>query len=301
MMMGVDVYVTLTEDVYVYVTLTLSNDESFPILNTSRNSSSGSPEVVKDDMDSGFMDPMVMEGVDEQESTIPKSFASLVTNEALTCKVHMDYARALIDIRARRELKEDMGIAIPNMEDDGEVLHTMRVEYEWETPRCGVGIVFGFNNSFDVLNTIEEGDKLESNRRSSNSGKKVFQDVAGTSSGSPSNTHLVARINEQESQMIKVKLVLLDDDGKPLKPSTSTLPSSSNVVSIKVDDLVNEDNDSEVKDVYDETAIYMASTASMLIKLPKVAVVGEIKACINNGKKITVKTHTMMMTLMILV
>ncbi|GKD44587.1 hypothetical protein Tco_1269232 [Tanacetum coccineum] len=38
------------------------------------------------------------------------------------------------------------------------------------------------------------------------------------------------------------------DEGKPLKPSKSTLPSSSNVVSKKVDDLVNEDNDSEVED-----------------------------------------------------
>ncbi|GKC53712.1 hypothetical protein Tco_1076457 [Tanacetum coccineum] len=48
--------------------------------------------------------------------------------------------------------------------------------------------------------------------------------------------------------MIEEKLVLLDEDGKPLKPSKSTLPSSSNVVSKKVDDLVNEDNDSEVKE-----------------------------------------------------
>ncbi|GKF47447.1 hypothetical protein Tco_0137249 [Tanacetum coccineum] len=50
----------------------------------------------------------------------------------------MDYARALIDIRADWELKEDMVIAIPNVKDDGEVLHTVRVEHEWEPPRCGV-------------------------------------------------------------------------------------------------------------------------------------------------------------------
>ncbi|GJX39859.1 hypothetical protein Tco_0253162 [Tanacetum coccineum] len=159
---------------------------------------------------------VVMEGVDEQVSTIPKSFPSLVTNQAVTCKVnfrsldsdkpinakvdvkipkasildvysrfdfslygyfvgkrvaflvvekyvknawkkfglvhemmnsksffffkfssvegmnrvHMDYARALIDIRADREINEDMLIAIPNVEYDGEVLHTVRVEYE---------------------------------------------------------------------------------------------------------------------------------------------------------------------------
>ncbi|GJV76875.1 hypothetical protein Tco_1508459 [Tanacetum coccineum] len=61
--------------------------------------------------------------------------------------------------------------------------------------------------------------------------------------------------------MIEGKLVLLDDDGKPLKPSQSKLPSSSNVVSKKVDDLVNEDNDSEVEEIYDETTTYMDSTS----------------------------------------
>ncbi|GJW86740.1 hypothetical protein Tco_0162080 [Tanacetum coccineum] len=88
-------------------------------------------------------------------------------------------------------------------------------------------------NPFDALNSIEEGDELRSNGGSSNSGKKVLQDVVGSAFGNPSNTHLVARINDLESQMIDGKLVLLDGDGKPLKPSKSTLPSSSNVVSKK--------------------------------------------------------------------
>ncbi|GJW41476.1 hypothetical protein Tco_0067321 [Tanacetum coccineum] len=99
--------------------------------------------------------------------------------------------------------------------------------------------------------------------------KKVVQDVAGLASGSPSITPLVARINDLESQMIAVKLVSLDDEGKLLKPSKSTLPSSSNVVFKKVDDLVNEDNDSELEDVYDETATYMASTSFNVNKASK--------------------------------
>ncbi|GJX77637.1 hypothetical protein Tco_0324448 [Tanacetum coccineum] len=66
---------------------------------------------------------------------------------------------------------------------------------------------------------------------SSNSCKNVVQYVVGLASCSPSNTPLVARINELESQMIEGKLVLLNDDGKP-----------------------------EVEEVYDETATYMSST-----------------------------------------
>ncbi|GJZ91324.1 hypothetical protein Tco_0663251 [Tanacetum coccineum] len=45
-----------------------------------------------------------------------------------------------------------------------------------------------------------------------------------------------------------VKGVLTWAKGKSLKPSKSTFPSSSNLVSKKVDDLVNEDNDSVVEE-----------------------------------------------------
>ncbi|GJV98033.1 hypothetical protein Tco_1549610 [Tanacetum coccineum] len=116
-------------------------------------------------------------------------------------------------------------------------------------------------NPVDALNTIQKGDELGSNGGSANSGEIVVQDVAGLASGSPSNIPLVERINDLESQMIEGKLMLLDDEGKPLKPSKSTLLIFSNVVSKNVDDLFNEDDDSEVEEVYDETATYMASTS----------------------------------------
>ncbi|PWA64963.1 reverse transcriptase domain-containing protein [Artemisia annua] len=58
----------------------------------------------------------------------------------------MDFACALIDIRADRELKDEMVMAIPNVEDDGEFLHTVRVDrvrIEREPPRCAVCMIFG--------------------------------------------------------------------------------------------------------------------------------------------------------------
>ncbi|PWA58917.1 hypothetical protein CTI12_AA395910 [Artemisia annua] len=84
-------------------------------------------------------------------------------------------------------------------------------------------------NPFDALNMIETDEGLGSNGGSSNSSKKVVHDVTGLASGSPSTTPSVARINELECQMLDEKLVLLGDDGKPLKPCKSTLPSSFNV------------------------------------------------------------------------
>ncbi|GJX13914.1 reverse transcriptase domain-containing protein [Tanacetum coccineum] len=56
------------------------------------------------------------------------------------------------------------------------------------------------------------------------------------------------------------KLVVVGDDGKPLKSCKSMLPSSFNVAFKKVDDPVNEDSDDEVLEVYNETATFMVST-----------------------------------------
>nr|GEU73931.1 reverse transcriptase domain-containing protein [Tanacetum cinerariifolium] len=141
----------------------------------------------------------------------------------------MDYARALIDIRAHQELKEDMIVAIPNMKDDNEILHTVKpkkpiwqVVYKKNSASLS-GMkknselfrkVMHSTNPFDALNMIEEGDESGSYWGSPNSGKKVVQDVVGSISHSPSNTSLVARINDLKSQMIEEKHVLLDDEGK---------------------------------------------------------------------------------------
>ncbi|GJT43502.1 reverse transcriptase domain-containing protein [Tanacetum coccineum] len=186
----------------------------------------------------------------------------------------MDYAGAFIDTKADRELNKDMVIVIPKVKDDGEVLYTVRVEYECEPPRCGVCMVFGHNDMLCPKWPTEKPNKQHTNHDgfqhpSFSHAKKVVQDVVGSAFYSSSNTPLVTWINDLKSQMIEEKLVLLDEDGKPLKPSKSTLPSSSNVVSKKVDDLVNEDNDSEVEEVYDETATYMASMSFNVNKASK--------------------------------
>ncbi|GKA62303.1 hypothetical protein Tco_0761822 [Tanacetum coccineum] len=111
-----------------------------------------------------------------------------------------------------------------------------RVEYEWEPPRCGVCMIFGHDVMLCPKCLVEKPKKQHTNH----DGFQYSSSSHGTNVGS--------RINDLESQIIKGKLVLLDDEGKLLKPSKSTLSSSSNVVSKKVDDLVNKDNDSKVKE-----------------------------------------------------
>ncbi|GJW04267.1 hypothetical protein Tco_1563123 [Tanacetum coccineum] len=225
---------------------------------------------------------------------------------------HMDYTRVLIDIRADLELKEDMIIDIPNVEDDGEVLHTMRVKYEWEPPRCGVCMVFRHDDMICPKRAVEKPKKQHINHdgfqypfssHGTNVSSKVHVKIkkpiclvvskknSASSSGMKKNSKVsrkvmsstnpfdalnsikkmmsLDQIGDRQIQMIEGKLVLLDDDGKPLKPSKSMLLNSSNVVYIKVDDLVNEDNDSEVEEVYDETGTYMASTSFTVYKASK--------------------------------
>nr|GEW61190.1 hypothetical protein [Tanacetum cinerariifolium] len=110
-------------------------------------------------------------------------------------------------------------------------------------------------------------------------------------------TLYVKKINELESQMLDGKLMLVGDDGTPLKSCKSMLPSSSNVASKKVDDPVNEDSDDEVLEVYNETATFMASTN----EASKSSRGGGQKSLYENGRMIIMKIRTMMTTLMILV
>ncbi|GKA23755.1 hypothetical protein Tco_0709788 [Tanacetum coccineum] len=197
----------------------------------------------------------------------------------------MDYARALIDIRADQELNEEMVIAIPNVEDDGEVLHSVRVEYEWKPPRCGQGQTSGADNegfievkrkksggnnddtkNFTVLvkpksqyrpkakQSFESSSPkttpfVDTNKASisgynkespSNKGNMfsfsnsfealndeilIIKEVAsgsmattsGTQEEGQSATHIADTINVLKKQILEGKLVLVDDDGKPLE------------------------------------------------------------------------------------
>ncbi|GKB27498.1 hypothetical protein Tco_0866899 [Tanacetum coccineum] len=191
------------------------------------------------DKQDGFMDPKIVEGVDKPVSTIPKSFASLVTSEAVTCKVNFRSLDLDKPINAKAEVKISKASILDVHSRFGFSLYDYfvgkRIAFLFASIEGMNGVLengpwfirLNFqhaSSSHDTNVGSKEGDELGSNGGSSNSGKKVVQD------------------------MIEGMLVLLDDDGKPLKPSKLTLPSSSNVVSKKVDDLVNEDNDNEVEE-----------------------------------------------------
>ncbi|GJV49229.1 hypothetical protein Tco_1439441 [Tanacetum coccineum] len=120
------------------------------------------------------------------------------------------YARALIEVRADVELKDNIVVAMPKLVGDGFYTCNVRVEYEWKPPRCTCCKVFGHvkdecpknkdsnvvskknnvstsgnkkkdaeptievskSNSFDVLNSVEKDVDLGTNGGTSNLASK---------------------------------------------------------------------------------------------------------------------------------
>ncbi|GJT53990.1 hypothetical protein Tco_0989044, partial [Tanacetum coccineum] len=95
------------------------------------------------------------------------------------------------------------------------------------------------SNQFDALNSIKNDDDLGTNRGNSSSV------VKGIASNSISTTLIAKRIDKFETQMIEGKLLLVDDDGNPLSKFVST---------------VNADSNSEVEEVFNEHASFVALT-----------------------------------------
>ncbi|GJS00878.1 DNA helicase [Tanacetum coccineum] len=163
----------------------------------------------------------------------------------------LDYACALIDIRVDREFKEEMIIAIPDVEDNEEQPVSKKndasssgTKKQAETTRQEANTSI----PFDTLNTVENDGDLGSNRGTSNLGKKVVNDVADSSN----ETKKVTETNKVGADLY-----------------ATSIPNTSNVTLNKLDDPVNVDSDSEVKEVYNETASFMAQTGSKINKVAK--------------------------------
>ncbi|GJR03460.1 reverse transcriptase domain-containing protein [Tanacetum coccineum] len=181
----------------------------------------------------------------------------------------MDYAHALINIRVDRELKEEMVIAIPNMEDVGEVLHSVRVKYKRKPPRCGMSMIFGHDDMLCpkrvVRKPINDGFRKNKGKGQTsgaddealNDENLIIKEVAsgsmattlGTQEEEQSATLIVDKINILEKQILEGKLVLVDDDGKPLEKID--YPGDLELVGTWREDNVVDEYDSYDDDMYE--------------------------------------------------
>ncbi|GKB83755.1 zinc knuckle CX2CX4HX4C containing protein [Tanacetum coccineum] len=198
------------------------------------------------------------------------------------------FARCLIEVKVDAPMKESITMGIPLLEGSGFSKETVRVEYEWKPSRCDLCKIFGHvydtcpknvNVTDPSVEKHDDGFQTVVNKRSG------FGDHSKTGADSSSKVGLSNTLNKQptkigdismssnvnqpaktggvssnpfdalnsvenydnlERQMLDGKLVLVDGDVKPFK---------------KVNSPVNSDNDSEVKEVFNETAGFMALTS----------------------------------------
>ncbi|GKC04027.1 protein LAZ1 [Tanacetum coccineum] len=58
----------------------------------------------------------------------------------------MGYARALIKVSARKDLKNEVKMDVPKLEEEWHTIENMKIEYEWKPPWCKECLVFGHND-----------------------------------------------------------------------------------------------------------------------------------------------------------
>ncbi|MDV3153233.1 MAG: hypothetical protein Q8755_02490, partial [Candidatus Phytoplasma australasiaticum] len=77
----------------------------------------------------------------------PKILDNETSNMCMDSWGRSSFARAIIEIDATKEPKQNVSIAIPNVEEGGFLKSNIQVEYEWTPPRCNECCVFGHTNS----------------------------------------------------------------------------------------------------------------------------------------------------------
>ncbi|XP_022003371.1 uncharacterized protein LOC110900817 [Helianthus annuus] len=75
----------------------------------------------------------------------PKALDSFTTSMCVDMWGRSSFARALVEISADTDFKEELTIAVPRLDGDGFIKEKVYVEYEWCPHRCGRCCVFGHN------------------------------------------------------------------------------------------------------------------------------------------------------------
>ncbi|GJZ72660.1 putative reverse transcriptase domain-containing protein [Tanacetum coccineum] len=124
------------------------------------------------------------------------------------------YARAMIELRADGELKDNIVMAMHKITEEGYYTCNIRVEYEWKPSRCACCKVFGHVQE-ECPKNIGVGET------------ENFKKTSQTPKGIPVGQKI-------EKLIIDGKVTLVDDEGKPLEKvvSSGDYESEDEVVSV---------------------------------------------------------------------
>ncbi|GJU97304.1 hypothetical protein Tco_1326575 [Tanacetum coccineum] len=117
------------------------------------------------------------------------------------------YARAMIELRADVELRDNIVAAMPKISGEAYYTCNIRVEYEWKPPRCAC-CKLGTNGGTSNLAS-----------QATNSSGSSFWNIDASS---PSTTSVIEKIDKIEKLFIEGKVTLVDDDDKPLEKVASS-------------------------------------------------------------------------------
>nr|GEU30084.1 hypothetical protein [Tanacetum cinerariifolium] len=130
------------------------------------------------------------------------------------------YVRAMIKLRADEELKDAIVVVMPKLVGEGFNMCTIPIELVFNKNDANTSgkkkqadvcrQTVSNSNSFDALNSIENDDDLGTNGENTSSAGK------GVAYSSISITLITERIDKFERHLSEGKLLLVDDDGKPL-------------------------------------------------------------------------------------
>ncbi|GJS25114.1 phospholipase-like protein [Tanacetum coccineum] len=124
------------------------------------------------------------------------------------------YARAMVELRASVKLKYTIVVVVPKFVSKGYTMRTIRVEYEWIPRRC-----YSCKNSVSTSGKKKQArlSRQELVEKGDNAGVISYAHRSLPMAFSiPNTTPLAEKINNLERQMLVGKLMLMDDDVKPI-------------------------------------------------------------------------------------
>ncbi|XP_022024397.1 uncharacterized protein LOC110924709 [Helianthus annuus] len=105
----------------------------------------------------------------------PKALDSYTSAMCTDMWGRSSYARALIEVSADKQLKEEIKLAVPDLEGEGFIKESLSVEYEWNPLRCAHCCVFGHSDDHCPFQS-----KIHSKgQNASKNGKKPVVDDEG--------------------------------------------------------------------------------------------------------------------------
>ncbi|XP_022042295.1 uncharacterized protein LOC110944960 [Helianthus annuus] len=213
----------------------------------------------------------------------PKLLDTYTSSMCMDSWGRSSYARALLEISADNDFKDEIVVAIPNLEGEGFCKQKLYVEYEWSPHRCSHCKVFGHSDDTCPRQTRrapKEPTKILKQQVGNNTRKQEKSPVVDKDGFMDVDRKKVARKTGFPVNKQKQKFEYRPVGPKPNGGASSSVPPSKVKIQNRFGALLDEDpvwgsssnahhdqqdsDDEEVLEAYNETSDFMTSGTSPL-------------------------------------